>query len=205
MSLIDQLSTLRSNLPADPPAFEHARARRPALAPFGSPREIVSALEAISPLPLRDRYAIVAAIVLEHQEAPRPIWASVLLVAFAPMLLDLRKRLGRDEDEDRDQNVLAAFLEAMKGIRVGTAAEFATAALQRRTWRGAISQRRADRVEDEHDAFDEESHTEVGHDPFGISAAEARIEVAWAKRREERVRAEEAKLLPMPKRRRRAA
>jgi hypothetical protein len=127
------------------------------------------------------------------------------MLAFAPMLLDLRKRLGQGDDEDRDQNVLVAFLEAMKSIRVGTAAEFATAALQRRTWRGAILQRRADRAEDEHDAFDEESHTEVEHDPFGISAAEARIEAAWAKRREERVRAEEAKLRPMPRRRKHAA
>jgi hypothetical protein len=204
MSLIDHLSTLRSNLPRDIQAFERARARRPELEPFATAQDAVAALDAGSPLAAADRYALVAALVLEHQEAPRPLWASILMLAFAPMLLELRKRLGREDDDDRDQNVLVAFLEATKSIRASTA-EYATAALQRRTWRGAILQRRADRVEDEHDAFEEERHTEAGHDPFGISAAEARIEAAWAKRREERVRAEEAKLLPMPKRRARAA
>jgi hypothetical protein len=205
MSLSDHFSTLRSNLPRDVQAFELARSRRPELAPFRTPAELVSALDAGSPVSAPARYALVAAIVRENQMAPRPLWASVLMIAFAPMLLDLRRHLGREADQDRDQNVLMAFLEALQGIRTDRALEYATAALRRRTWRCAVQQRRADRAHDEHVEFDEEIHTDARHDPWGISAAEARIEAAWAKRREDRARAEEAKVKPIRTRRKRAA
>ena len=65
-----------------------------------------------------EREALTRALVREQQRAPGPFWSSVLVLAYMPLLQNLRGRLcgdalGRD---DYDQLVLTTFLEVVHDL-----------------------------------------------------------------------------------------
>ncbi len=115
--LTNAIEALAANASRHATVYAAARANYPALAPYATIPEVVLALADRSRLTADERDLILIAIVLEHQRTRHALWQSILLKAFAPMLVYLRKRQGRGDDADLDQLVLLSFLEAARSIR----------------------------------------------------------------------------------------
>ncbi len=94
------------------PAFDEGRTRHPALAQFASARDVASFL-ADATRSDDEKAPVVDAFVIEHRRSRSKCWAALLIGAFEPLLLFLRKRQGHPFDEDIDQRVLLSFLEAL--------------------------------------------------------------------------------------------
>lgn len=127
-------------------------ARQPALAPYASPPALLAFLEGRT---TNDRLAVLAALTAEQHAAPHPLWQALLLVAFEPMLLALRARLGRPRDEDLDQQVILAFLSTVRSVHATPVAGYLPLALQRETARVLFLALEPPRPTE---PFDEEAH-----------------------------------------------
>jgi hypothetical protein len=100
--------------------YAEALARHASLAPFPKVGGLLAALDLGSPLEPAERAAVVTALAREAQGAkPHPLWQSLLLVAFAPMLRRLRARIGNPKSAEHDQRVLFAFLNALRTVEPG--------------------------------------------------------------------------------------
>jgi hypothetical protein len=186
MPLIQKIAAVRSNLARFQSLYDEACTRRPRLQALPDPEAVVSALDAASTLPAAERYAILGALVGEHAQRSHPLWASLLLVAFAPLLLRMRTRLGHPEDDERDQRVLLAFLQAIG--RVAPDTSYVAAAIQLETRKALAAARKKEKADREHVSFDEDAHSP--YSTHAIQLAELRAEMAWAARRAERALAE---------------
>jgi hypothetical protein len=182
MTIATTLSVLESQLSRFFPYY--VEVDRAELLPFATPGDVVLALRSTSSLEPSERYALVAALVAEHQRRPHPLWTMILLLAFAPMLQRLRAGLGRAKDEERDQRAIFAFLEALKTIE--PAGSYVAVALRRAT-RKALFAAKAD-TKPEMVSFNEEKHS--AWDPLALTEAELRVEAAWAARRAARIESE---------------
>jgi hypothetical protein len=148
-------------------AYDAARAQHRELAPYASPRDVLRALRPGSSLSDFERDALLVAVLGDHQRAPEPVWQSILLVAFEPMLVRLRKRIhGKRDAEDRDQDVLLGFLEAIRAVRVGP---FVVHGIRWATQAHVFGAVRRDRLERGHAPFDDD-RTRVG--PPGLPTFE---------------------------------
>ena len=108
---------IATNVSRHAAVYAAARPNHPALAPYETIADVLAALVDRSRLTADERDPILIAVVIEHQRTRHALWQSILLKAFAPMLLHLRKRQGRADDADLDQAVLLSFLEAARSIR----------------------------------------------------------------------------------------
>jgi len=131
-----------------------ARLHGPALAKFASPEELLQALK--KPASKAEHDELLAALVAEQQARPHALWQALLLLAFEPMLCGLRWRLHEPGDEDLDQEVVLAFLEAVRSLDVGAVGPFLVLALRRSTSK-IVGTRLPGRGADE--TFDEEAHS----------------------------------------------
>jgi hypothetical protein len=113
MSLSSTIEQLRKTLHRADRAYAEARASHPALAPFESPSAVLAAVDRGSRLSLPERDAVLLALLDERRRSPNAIWQSLLLVAFAPMLLRFRRGLRHPGCPNLDQRVLVAFLETV--------------------------------------------------------------------------------------------
>jgi len=117
MGLPDMKPALRRQVKAamNSELFDAAKERHPVLAGHESLLSVLEALGAPGRCPVAERDALVRALIAEQQREPRPLWATVLLVAFQPMLRRLRGRLvcSALAGQDLDQLVVAAFLETV--------------------------------------------------------------------------------------------
>ena len=95
--------------------FDAARRRHPALAEHETVQSVLEALRDPSAGRQAEQEALTRALVAEQQTRPHPFWATVLLVAFHPMLCRLLGRLAGStpDSRDLDQMLVAAFLEAV--------------------------------------------------------------------------------------------
>ncbi len=87
----------RHHAPRHASVYAAARPNHAALAPYATIADLLAVLVARSRLTADERDPILIAVVTEHQRTGHALWQSVLLKAFAPMLLHLRKRQGRLE------------------------------------------------------------------------------------------------------------
>jgi hypothetical protein len=108
MKTIESLKPTLSKFPAE---FARGRAARQALAPFASPDDVLAALAQSACTSRQARDAITLALVAEHQERGGPLWQSILLVAYEPMLAGVWGRL-RDR-KDAESRLVVGFLEAI--------------------------------------------------------------------------------------------
>jgi hypothetical protein len=115
--LTNAIEVLARNVSRHAAAYAAARPNHPALAPYETIAKVLAALVDRSRLTADERDPILIAVVREHQRTQHALWQSILLKAFAPMLLHLRKKQGRADDDDLDQAVLLSFLEAARSIR----------------------------------------------------------------------------------------
>jgi hypothetical protein len=137
MSLSSTLEQIKKSLGRADHAYAEGRARQPALAPFESPSAVLAAVDRGSPLTVAQRDAVLLCLLDEVKRTPRALWQSLLLVAFAPMLMRFRKGLRRPGCENLDQRVLVAFLETarsfphttyvQRNLRLGTRARIIAA------------------------------------------------------------------------------
>jgi hypothetical protein len=190
MSLIQKLKQVQSGLARSQPHYATARTRRAELAPYATPEEVALALHDSSALSPEERYALIAAVLTEHAEQAHPLWTSILVAGFAPLLFRERARLGFPEDEERDHRVLLAFLAGIPRAARERTRLFATAVLERATRRGVVVREKKERAE-QHVAFEEDAHSPC--DPHGLTEAELRIEQVWAARRAARAQAERSR------------
>jgi hypothetical protein len=99
--------------------YAEAKARCAAFAPYATAGELFTAVLPSSPLDHASRDPLLLALVAENQRAPHPLWQSLLVAAFERTLVRLRKKLGAYRDEDHDQRILLAFLEALRTVAIG--------------------------------------------------------------------------------------
>jgi hypothetical protein len=180
MSLHAQIVSLQKQFDLHPRELERDRARHPELAPYPTGRAVVTALGKSSPLSKGDRFALVGVLVACHGDTGHSLWVSILLKAFEPLLLRIRKEMRRPEDEELDHRVLFAFLKALALPSVRNAGTSALLAVERATRRYLTRERSRD-----HDAdlvpFDDAVYWNGGHE--AVALAEARVDALWAERR----------------------
>lgn len=92
------ITAVRTTLAAYPTEYAGGRAAQAALAPYACARDLLAALALSSPLAYEDRDAITLALIAEHQRVAHPLWQSILLVAYEPMLAGVWKRLNDKRD-----------------------------------------------------------------------------------------------------------
>lgn len=163
MSLTRTINQLKPTIARHTAALVAAHARQPAIAPYATTSALLAAIDQSSDLGAKPRAALIAALLSEHQRAPSPLWQAVLLVAFQPMLARIRKILGKPKDEDLDQKVLLAFLDAARTVSVEHAASYAPLALRWATQSAVFGTA-------DHDAIDDAFEADLeGWDPSGTA------------------------------------
>jgi hypothetical protein len=109
---------LEQNSPTSREAYARAKARHPALQPYATVLEAADAAAA-----LRDEFerdAIVRANVAEFQAEPAALWSAALVVAMAPALTSLIRRIRTSETKkDAPYCLLDAFYESVRTISLG--------------------------------------------------------------------------------------
>lgn len=141
--------------------FDAGRVRQPALEAHPDAASVLSALadDAEATYPVRD--ALTRALVSEHRSSGHALWASLLLVAFFPMLSRLRNRLVSDTvpGDELDQLVVTSFLAAMTELSIHERTDRVAMRLRQRTERQVFTFLRKER-EHRHPSLDVEELTE---------------------------------------------
>lgn len=90
----------------------------PALAAYPTLDALLSALVGRQQADAGTRRRLICAVIVEHQAAPGPLGAAIVLHAFRGMLVHLSKSLrGIDAPDEADAFVAAGLLEALKRVR----------------------------------------------------------------------------------------
>lgn len=157
-SLIDQMR--RSALMTPARVYAAGAARRAVLACHADVGAVWTALvdDREETYPARD--ALTRALVVEHRSSGHPLWASMLTVAYYPMLSRLRHRLVSDRlpREELDQLVLTAFVVAIAELPTHEEVDRIAMRLRQRTARQVFASLRKERGE-EHAGPDPEELT----------------------------------------------
>ena len=177
MNLTVAMEGLRNSISRYTKAYAEGRARHAVLQPYPTARAALEALADESPLTPDERGELVLALVTEQQQVGHPVWQAMLVASFERMLRKLRRRMGPDEDEDLDQDVLVHFLEAVKTLPPAERIAYPLLTLRRSTARGAYAAARGARQEPEASSFDEETHP---CDPFTAATPEGVLEASAA-------------------------
>ncbi|HEY2515433.1 MAG TPA: hypothetical protein VGI39_31410 [Polyangiaceae bacterium] len=142
---MNTLASLKASLHHSAADFARGRAAQPRLAPFADPGALLEQLAPSSPATHAQRDAVTLALIAEHQRTSRTLWSALLLVAFAPMLKRITRRLY--DQRDAEERVLLAFLEAARKISVQRPPSHLALHLRRATERGAFGSTAAAREE----------------------------------------------------------
>jgi hypothetical protein len=151
-------------------AYAEGRARQGVLAPYDSVLAVLRAAAATSSLTTEGRDALLVGVLTELRSTKHSLWLSVLVLAFEPLIVRVRSRLGpqrpgRPQSDDLDQRVFLAFLEAAHALRVEShAARMLRLAFQRRVFGDKSAE-----VEPEMAEFVDDTYCA---DPFGVGVAE---------------------------------
>jgi hypothetical protein len=141
--------------------YAAGRARQSALSAYPSALAALEALTKGSALTPPERGEIVAAFVAEERRAAHPLWQGLLYSAFGPMLLRLRGRVGKKSDDDCDQKIVLAFLEAFRSMSLDIEPRFAPLAIRRATVHAIFSDLASAREAPPIEAFDDELHEDL--------------------------------------------
>ncbi len=113
-SFRSMFATLRAEVrsPKHGAAFADARGRHEAFRDHGSVASVLGVLADDGRARYDEKEALTRALIAEQQSRPGSFWASVLLVAYYPMLSRLRHRIYGHAlaDDDLDQLVVTSFL-----------------------------------------------------------------------------------------------
>jgi hypothetical protein len=164
---------------AQPPhlrVFAEAARRIPALARYASasPAAVRDALRADSSLTIEQRDTLLVALLAELRATQGALWQALLVLAFEPMLVRIRARLGqpkavrfgRSQKDDLDQRVLLAFLDAAHTLDIAShAARALRLAVTRRVFGDEVTEREAFQPAE----FDDDVYEA---DPFEVTTRE---------------------------------
>ncbi|HEY1697942.1 MAG TPA: hypothetical protein VGG39_37540 [Polyangiaceae bacterium] len=103
------------DLPRHCAALVAARSRDPALA-FDTPGALRIALCDRDPATFPQRDVLVRSVLAEHRRQSHPLWPALLIVAFSPLLMGLRRRIATSAPTELDQALLVAFLESVERV-----------------------------------------------------------------------------------------
>lgn len=146
--------------------FDQAKARRAALANYATADAALAAFSDKSGASGPEHEQIVRALVAEQQSAPRALWASMLALAFRPMILRCARMLRSMSPGDAEQLALVAFIETLSDFAPGGCAIVSLYwATHRRIFRPLARERR--RVADEI-VFDEEEFIPTSPSPEAL-------------------------------------
>jgi hypothetical protein len=131
--------------------FEEARGRHPVLARHHTVLSVLGALADERRSAYAEKEALTRALVAEHQRGEGSFWASVLLVAYYPMLSRLRHRIYGDAltGDDLDQLVLASFLSVVADFPLDRYRDRTALRLRQQTERRVFAAVRAEQREQE--------------------------------------------------------
>jgi len=117
--------------------FEQGHARHGALTVHPDVASVLAALSQDDEHSYPEREALTQAILAEHRTSHAPLWASILIVAYYPMLCRLRLRLGSDvlAYDELDQLVVTAFLGALDDVPPAQCADRVAMRLRQHTKR----------------------------------------------------------------------
>ena len=117
--------------------FEAGRTRQPALAAHPDVASVLAALDDEAEGTYPERETLTRALVAEHRDSGASLWASMLLIAFAPMLVRLRNRLVTDTvpGDELDQLVVTGFLTALSDLPPSERVDRVAMRLRQRTER----------------------------------------------------------------------
>lgn len=123
--------------PRNQPLFDQARRRHEAFASHDAIVSVLGVLAGDGQSRYAEKEALTRALLAEHQASPSAFWASVLLVAYYPMLSRLRHRIYGDAlpGEDLDQLVVTSFLSAVADYPLDAAIDRTAMRLRQRTER----------------------------------------------------------------------
>jgi hypothetical protein len=172
-TIFSQLQKSLSN-PASLRLFAEVVPRHPALAAYESPQAVLDVLRAGSSFTVEERDAILVALLAELRATKGPLWQALLVLAFEPMFVRLRARLGqpivtrfgRSQMDDLDQRVFLAFLEAAGSLRI---ASHAARALRLAVTRRVFEDETVEREAFEPDEFVDDVYEA---DPFEVTTRE---------------------------------
>jgi len=99
-------------------AFDAGRKRQPALAAHVNAASALAMLDDEAEGTYPGREALMKALIQEHRASGSPVWSTLLLGAFKPMLVRLRNRLVSDTvpGDELDQLVITSFLGTLTDI-----------------------------------------------------------------------------------------
>jgi hypothetical protein len=117
-NLRDILKSLTNVARRHESTYQAARSAEPLFAPYPSARALLDALSQKSPLTVPQRQSLVVAVAVRHRTTRHPLWQTLLLAAFEPMLLGVRAQTWGGTPADCDQRVLLAFLRAIAARKV---------------------------------------------------------------------------------------
>ncbi len=165
----------RDALAAPRRVFDESRARHAALAGHADVASVLAALADDREHTYPERDALTRALLSEHRASGEALWASVLLVAYYPMLSRLRHRLVSDAvpRDELDQVVITAFLAALGELPVDEHADRIAMRLRQRTERQVFAFLRKER-EQRHPGIDVEALEDL--DPDAIAPRRARTD-----------------------------
>ena len=141
--------------------FREGRLRQPLLADYPDVSSVFTALadQQEETYPARD--ALTRALLAEYQESRKPLWASILLVAYYPMLSHLRRRVIKNPipPSEIDQVLMMAFLTILAEFPLATHSDRVPMRLRQGTRRWVFKHLRKERVHRPH-AMPEEDDDE---------------------------------------------
>lgn len=137
-------AALRKSLATHSAAYAGGRSRQSTLQRYATPLDVLEALARKSLLDPLERNGVVVALVVEHRRGSSPVWQTLLLLAFEPMLVNLVPRQGRAH-EDVSQRLFLAFLEALQRVPLN---RFTALAIRTASVRVYADLRAAERGED---------------------------------------------------------
>lgn len=145
----------RDALAAPRRVFDESRTRNAALAGHADVASVLAALADDREHTYPERDALTRALLSEHRATGEALWASVLLVAYYPMLSRLRHRLVSDAvpRDELDQVVVTAFLAALGELPIHEQADRVAMRLRQRTERQVFAFLRKER-EQQHPSAD---------------------------------------------------
>src|SRR5258707_940155 len=106
------MKSIRRSVEQFPRQYAEGRARQLALVPFAAAPHVVSFLGKLS-TNHDERARVLAAVLEEHRDGRKQVWQAILVTSFAPLLFVVRQAFEDPEDDDLNQIVLLAFLEAI--------------------------------------------------------------------------------------------
>lgn len=116
------------SLPETDRRFLEARSRRPALAVFRRAGEVVAFLNETAPCARAARSEVTSALIAEVQDRRAPCWSAMLLVAYFPGLLRIRKvvtRTGTLTLGELDWLLIECFLQRAETFPLATQSKLA--------------------------------------------------------------------------------